>query len=97
MAEDQWKMRIEAGRDAQTRSRLAFLASTVISVALLVAVFNFQFSWLRTFASEDTARKATTELQKELQKEVRKQWIDSGRVKISLLGVDLAESDASLF
>jgi hypothetical protein len=53
MPEDQWNIRIQAARDAQTRSRLSFLASTVISVAMLIAIFNFEFSWLRNVAVSD--------------------------------------------
>jgi hypothetical protein len=96
MTDDQWSIRIEAGQAAQTRSRFAFLASTVISVALIIAIFNFEFSWLRNLAVSDQPTSTEETVQEELRKDARKGWVDSGRVKISLLGVDLAESDASI-
>jgi hypothetical protein len=94
MQEDQWSIRIEAGRDAQTRSRLAFLACIVISVAIIIAVFNFELSWLRNFTGADPS--GITAVQQELRAEARKTWLNSGRVNISLLGVNIAESDLSL-
>jgi hypothetical protein len=96
MPEDQWTLRIQAARDAQTRSRFAFLASTVISVAMLISIFNYEFSWLRNVATGNDPHIQPGSIQEELRREARKEWIDSGRMKISLLGVDLAESDASL-
>lgn len=96
MPEDQWDIRIKAARDAQTRSRLSFLVSTVISVAMLIAIFNFEFSWLRNVAVDNDPTITSGSIQAELRKEIRKEWIESGQVKISLLGVDLAESDSSL-
>jgi hypothetical protein len=94
MQEDQWSIRIEAGRDAQTRSRFAFLACIVISVAIIIAVFNFELSWLRNITGPDPS--GITAVQQELRTETRKAWVNSERVKISLLGVNIAESDLSL-
>jgi hypothetical protein len=91
---DPWSLRIAGARDAQTRTRWAFLASTVISVALIIAIFNFEFSWLRNFALKKEF--PSTAMQTEIQKDLMKSWIDSGRLKISVLGVDIGGSDATI-
>jgi hypothetical protein len=95
MPVDQWDIRIQAAREAQARSRFAFLASTIISISLLIAIFNFEFSWLRNFAYPPPPDVKIGEIQQEMRKEIRKTWIDSTRLKIPILGVDLAASDAS--
>jgi hypothetical protein len=96
MPVDQWNIRIQAARDAQTRSRLAFLASTVISVAMLIAIFNFELSWLRELAPHDDPGIKAGSAQAELVNEARKEWVDSLRVKISLLRVDIDQDDSSV-
>jgi len=104
--ESHWNLRIAAARAAQTRTRLSFLASTVISVALLIAIFNFEFSWSRNFAYSAKEASQTEVINQNLDKapnpqgtiqaELIKNWIDSGRMKISLLGVDIGGDDATI-
>src|SRR5215831_17324449 len=96
MPENQWSIRIQAARDAQARSRYAFLASIVISVALLIVVFNYEFSWLRNFALGNHPEPPPGTVQEELLKERRKAWVQSTGLDISLLGVNVSESDLSL-
>jgi hypothetical protein len=90
-----WTIRVRAARDAQVRTRFAFLASTVISVALIIVIFNFEFSWYRNFANKTDFHKVA-EVQQEVQKEILKNWVDSSRLKIAVLGIDLGGSDATL-
>jgi len=63
---------------------------------MLISIFNYEFSWMRNVAVNDDPNILSGSIQAELRREARKEWVDSGRMKISLLGVDLAESDASL-
>jgi hypothetical protein len=91
---DQWEMRIAAGRDAQTRSRLAFLATTVISVSLIITIFNFNFSWLHNFAWPESTH--FTGVQEEVREGLRKAWLEGGRLNISLLGIQIAGYDATI-
>ena len=93
--ESQWDIRIKAARDAQVRSRFAFLACTIISVALLIAIYNSEFSWLGNFAQDDHSSPVSSEIL-DMRKEVRRIWAENSRINISLLGINLAESDASL-
>jgi hypothetical protein len=66
----------------------------VISVALIIAIFNSEFSWLHNFALKTDF--PGTKIQEEIQKDLLKNWIESGRMKISVLGVDLGGSDATI-
>lgn len=42
-------IRIEAARDALSRTRYAFVVATIVSVAIIVAEFNSTFSWYSQF------------------------------------------------
>jgi hypothetical protein len=90
-----WEIRIEATREAQARSRFALLASTLVSVAILIAVFNAEFSWIRNIAIHEMI--GPPGMQSELTKEVVDEWIRSQRISISTLGVNVAASDVSIF
>jgi hypothetical protein len=46
---DLLQLRFAAIRDAQKRSRLAFLVATVISLTIIVAAWNAGLSWERHF------------------------------------------------
>lgn len=96
---DHWTIRIRAARDAQTRTRYAFLASIIVCVALAITILNFEFSWLRTFARPpftEVKLGEVNEVQEEMRKELRKEWIRSSRFKIPPLGVDIESSDATI-
>ena len=62
-------LRIGAARSAQERTRLAFFASTVISLAIITAGWNAYFSFYKDFAFEFPSLEGgsgTVNLQKEL-------------------------------
>ncbi len=89
---DVLRARIDAAAQAQKRSRAAFLASTIMSVAILIAMWNAYGSWYRSFlfkvASDETntpkvdasqnIQKTDTrqEAQKAITQEARKTLID---------------------
>lgn len=45
------RIRVEGARDAQKRSRLAFVVMTIASVAIIITTYNFHVSWDRHFAT----------------------------------------------
>jgi len=49
------RARIDAAAQAQKRSRGAFLASTIMSLAILIAMWNAYGSWYRSFMFEDAS------------------------------------------
>jgi hypothetical protein len=56
---DFWTVRIEAARDALSRTRYAFVVSTIISVAIIVAEYNSTFAWYGQFLASDESATAT--------------------------------------
>jgi len=44
-----WSTRLACAHDTQSRTRLAFIAITIISIAIIVAEFNSYFSWYVQF------------------------------------------------
>jgi hypothetical protein len=89
---DIWNVRLTAARDAQNRSRYAFVAATIVAVAIGVAEFNSTLSWYSQFATQDNF--PTQETRKEAEKTVVQEWIKSNRMTVSLLGVNFGMSDA---
>jgi hypothetical protein len=122
-----WPLRVENAQEALRRSRYAFIAATVLAVAMIVAEFNSHFSWYRQFAlnldndtfqgvghpnpkiatkpdvptepfltaralRQPTDASVTTELQKAMLHD----WVESKRVAIGLLGVNIGMSDAAI-
>jgi hypothetical protein len=85
--------RLDASRNAQERTRLAFFASTVIALALFTAGWNGYLSFYRDFASEFASLEGgegTTILQKELLSE----WVRGRMINIALLGIRVGVDDA---
>jgi len=85
------RARVDAAAQAQKRSRAAFLASTIMSVAILIAMWNSYGSWYRGFlfkapsdetntpqaASQDPMKTNTNqEAQRAITREARKTLID---------------------
>src|SRR2546423_14685962 len=86
--------RLEAINDAQKRSRLAFLLSSLAAGAILLALWNAYFSWDRQWA--DVQRKPESWGQEQLLNEQIRAWAQTNTVDISLLGVRLSISDAAV-
>lgn len=89
-----WESRVHSAQDAIRRSRYAFLASVVFSVAVIISEYNSQFSWYVHFALNQFFAKESpvTEL---AQQELIRDWVRSNRVSVSLLGINFGMSDAA--
>jgi hypothetical protein len=85
------ELRLAAAREGQKRSRFAFLISTVLSLAVIIAGWNAYLSWYRTFALKDAW--ATNEVTRELQKQLTAEWVKSRTINVSLLGIHVGISD----
>jgi hypothetical protein len=92
---DAIKARLEATRDATSRSRFALLASTVAALSFLIAEFNAYISWNRDFAlAEKFARPdSPTGI---AQRRLLDDWVSSSSMNISLLGIHVNTSDATI-
>ena len=83
--------RLQAVKEAQTRTRLAFLASTIASLSVLIAGWNAYFSWTRAFMlSNEFSKNGFTEA---IQRETIKELLEAQVISISLLGVHLRVDD----
>lgn len=89
------QFRLEATRDAQKISRLAFLVSTIASLAIILSTWNTYFSWYTAFPQKE--KFTGNEVTDEVQREVIKQWVDSSTISIPFLGIKVGVSDAPVF
>jgi len=85
------KIRIETVQGSVRRSRLAFLALNLASLALLLLVWNSYFSWFRFFVRSDI--NPTTDF---LKAEFVRNWVRSLWTPASTLGVNIGAADTSL-
>jgi hypothetical protein len=93
LSEFELKLRLEAIKDGEKRSRLAFLVATIISLSLIIVGWNAYLSWYR----HNFALKPDLEgnaLEQFLQKELLAQWVKGRAINISLLGIQVMISDA---
>jgi TRAP-type mannitol/chloroaromatic compound transport system permease small subunit len=94
METHQTLFRMEAIAEAQRRSRLAFVACLIVSLAVIFGVYNGYLSWYRGFAFKSQFE--GNEVTKELQKELLKEWVSSRVVSIPLLGIKAGISDGTV-
>jgi hypothetical protein len=92
---DAIKVRIEATRDATSRSRFALLASTVAALSFLIAEFNAYISWNRDFALADKFARPDTPTGI-AQRRLLDDWVSSSSMNVSLLGIHVNTSDATI-
>jgi len=74
-----------AARDAQNRTRYAFIAVTVVAVAIMFVLFNGALSWSRLAPRHPPEEK--------VQQTITQQWLKSTRITNSLLGIDVGVDD----
>lgn len=91
---DVLKTRIEAAAQAQKRSRAAFLASTVMSLAILIALWNAYFSWYRSFLFQSDF--GGTNITQEAQKTLVDEWVRDRQIYMPLLGIKAGIGDGAV-
>lgn len=89
------QFRLEATRDAQKMSRLAFLVSTILSLAIILATWNAYFSWYTGFARNE--KMPGNKVTEHVQKEVIEQWVESANISLPFLGIKIGVGDCSVF
>jgi hypothetical protein len=88
------RMRIESVAQAQKRSRAAFLASTVVSIAIVITIWNAYGSWYRNFLF--TPAFAENRVTEQAQKSLIDEWVRSSKVSIPLLGIQVRIGDGAV-
>jgi hypothetical protein len=89
------QLRLDAARAAINRSRFAFLASTIASLAILIPAWNAYASWYRGFAMRP-APYNTTAVVDEAQKQVVSEWVKNLTITTGFLGIRVGISDAAV-
>ena len=88
--------RIEGIKAAVGRSRLGFLVSTIISLSIILGVWNRYFAWDREYAMEKHWADATVfPVAQYLQQQLLSQWVQDQQISSSLFGIRVSASDAT--
>lgn len=93
-----YEMMIEMARDAAKRARWIFTAVLVLSLIQLFAVFNLALSSNREFVQGlvvAPTNPAAPEALKELQHGVLRNWLDTQKIDLGLLGMEFDAADVS--
>jgi hypothetical protein len=93
--QDAIKVRLEALKESTSRSRYALLAATIAAISMLVAEFNSYISWNRDFAFMGKLAKEGGPT-RVLQDHMLESWSASTNMEISLLGIKVSSSDATI-
>src|SRR5947209_2625389 len=87
LSETELQMRLEAIKEGEKRSRLAFIVATIVSLSLIIVGWNSYLSWYIPFGMKPGF---PADLRKEhLHKELLSQWVKSRSVTIPLLGTQV--------
>lgn len=89
------QLRLEAVKEATKRGRLAFLVSTVASLAILITVWNAYASWNRFIPLSENGAFPKTEVTQAAQKELLAEWVRSQTISVGLLGIRVIIFDAA--
>ena len=89
------QFRLEATRDAQKMSRIAFMFSIIISLAIIIATWNAYFSWYTSFPLKE--KWPESEVTKEVHQKIIESWVESQTISVPFLGITIGVSDASVF
>src|SRR6266404_3281161 len=88
------KIRVKGCIEAVKRARLAFLASTIASLAVFITEWNAYLSWYRRFPLKEHLPE--NEVTREAFKYVLQEFVESRVITISLLGIRVGVSDMAV-
>jgi len=90
-----FQFRLEATRDAQRMSRIAFLVSTIVSLAIIITTWNAYYSWNVHFPLQEKWHES--EVTEEVQHQIIKEWVESSFISVPILGIKVGIFDGSVF
>lgn len=90
------QLRLEAVKDANKRARLAFLASIIASLGILITVWNAYGSWNRFIPFLKDGTFASSEVTRWAQKELLSEWVKNHTISVGILGIRVSIFDAAL-
>jgi hypothetical protein len=89
------QVRISGCIESVKRARIAFLASTIASLAIFITEWNAYLSWYRHFPLTSTM--PTNEVTHEVFKDVLQQFVEGRVITVSLLGIRVGVSDMAVW
>jgi hypothetical protein len=90
-----FQFRLEATRDAQKMSRIAFLVSTIVALAIFITTWNAYYSWNVHFPLQEKWHES--EVTEEVQRQIIKEWVESSFITVPILGIKVGIFDGSVF
>jgi hypothetical protein len=90
------KMRIDGVAEATSRARWIFAWTVVACMVQLVALWNFNFSWLRTFVEQPLVRSAARSKQPILSETLSIQWVESLFFNVPIIGIKASVTDLGI-
>jgi DNA-directed RNA polymerase subunit L len=95
MSNDLISLRLQAVRDTQQRTKIAFWSLIILSIGIIVVHFNAYLSWYRSFALKSTfASDKSDEVVAFMQKALLNEWISSRSFQVPVIGVKVVVSDS---
>jgi|GEM_PF-2316912 len=88
--------RIDAVAEAQKRSRAAFLASTIVSVVIIIAIWNAYWSWYRGIVLAMGTKFSESQVTSEAQRSLLNEWVRSRMISIPILGIEAGVGDGAV-
>ncbi|MCX6583638.1 MAG: hypothetical protein NT166_25975 [Candidatus Aminicenantes bacterium] len=96
--ENALQFNMEATKDAQRITRIAFFVSTIVSFAIILITWNAYFSWYTNFALKEAMPQ--NDVAKIIHTKAIEQWVDSTNISLpflGILGVKVWVGDCSIF
>lgn len=87
-------IRLEAIKDSIKRSRASLFVSTIVSLAILITLWNAYASWYRLFLIHKKDW-SVNEVTKFAQQKLVDEWVRNNTISINLLGIRVGISDAA--
>ncbi len=101
-SDDVIRLRVDATKEAQRRSRLAFLVAVVVSLGIIIVCWNSYLSWYRVMAVEFVTDPAVPEVWEKNpvlehhHRSLLNEWIASRTISVPLLGIRIGIADANI-
>jgi hypothetical protein len=90
------KMRIDGVAEATSRARWIFAWTLVACMVQLVALWNFNLSWLRTFVEQPLVRSMARGDQPILPEALSIQWVESLFFNVPIIGIKASVTDLGI-
>ena len=88
---DTFKIRLDAVRESQRRTRLALFVSVVVSLSVIIVYWNMHLSWYKRASFDEHF--SSKEIQRKLEEDSLALWQKSQWIWIPVLGISVGADD----